>query len=171
MAYLLRRGPLLRICAVAGDDNNGYTDFQRPRTDWLDSATPLTRHGRRWLWDNIAIALAGTRTQLAGYPNTPDSSALPDRRRAWEIAMRACENDADCATDYANRAASRVDGYLVQRRYQILVNALADALMDVGTLTGRQARDLLRTVESNPARNSHPDPASAERVTGLGADG
>jgi hypothetical protein len=37
--------------------------------------------------------------------------------------MRACENDADCATDYANRAANRVDGYLVQRRYQILVNA------------------------------------------------
>jgi hypothetical protein len=85
--------------------------------------------------------------------------------------MRACENDADCATDYANRAANRVGGYLVQRRYQILVNAPADALMDVGTLTGRQARDLPRTVESNPARNSHPNPASAERVTGLDADG
>jgi hypothetical protein len=147
MAHLLRRGPLLRICAVAGSGNKGYTDFRQPHTDWLDPAVPLSRHGRRWLWDHITIALAGTRTQRAGYPDTPESSGLPDLRKAWATALRACENDVDRANDYANRAASRVDAYLVQLRYQVLVSALADALMDAGTLTGRQARDLLKATE------------------------
>ena len=73
MGLLLHR-PVKVVCAIAGPDSNGYTEFQRPRTDWLDPAVPLTRHGRRWLWDYTLIAISGALTQKERYPDTPDGS-------------------------------------------------------------------------------------------------
>lgn len=107
MGFLLHR-PVSVISAIAGPDSNGYTEFQPPRTDWLDPDVPLTRHGRRWLWDYTLIAISGAWTQKERYPDTPDGSIAPDLRNAERLALRACERDRDRAVAYATDAGARL---------------------------------------------------------------
>jgi hypothetical protein len=146
VGYLLHR-PIETVCAVPSEERNGFTDFRRPTVDWLDRAVTLTRHGRRWLWDCTAIALAGTLTQTYRYPDTPDGSAAPDFRRAEEMSLRACRDDMDCAIAYGRKARDRVTEYLAQDRYWTLVDALVGTLINVGTLSGHQARQVMNEAD------------------------
>lgn len=143
MGILLHR-PVRLISAVAGPDSMGYTDFQPPRIDWMDAAVPLTKHGCRWLWDYTLIAISGGLTQLERYPDTPDGAMAPDIRQVKRLALRACEGDNDRAVRYATDAGSSFRSYVEQPRYWRMVDTLADALMDVGILSGYQARNVLR---------------------------
>jgi hypothetical protein len=146
MGFLLHR-PVKVICAIAGPDSNGYTEFWPPRTDWLDPAVALTRHGRRWLWDYMLIVISGAWTQKARYPDMPEGSMAPDLRNVERLALRACEGDRDRAVAYATEAGARLRSYTDQDRYWQLVDALADALVRVGILSGHHARRILKETE------------------------
>lgn len=143
MAHLLRRGPIIRMSAVQSAERNGFTDFRRPRKDWLDPSVRLTRHGHRWLWDFTTIAIAGYCTQLERYPATPQGSLGPDIRNAQILSLRACEGDEPTAVEYVTKAAERLRSYTGRPIYWILVNALAQTLAAHGILTGPQVRRVL----------------------------
>jgi hypothetical protein len=143
MGFLLRR-PVSVVSAVASSDRNGYTDFQPPPTDWLDPDVPLTRHGRRWLWDYTLIAISGALTQKERYPDTPDGSMAPDFRTAKQLALKACEGDNDRAVAYVTEAGARLRSYTNQDGYWLFVDSLAEALTAAGTLSGYQARQILK---------------------------
>jgi hypothetical protein len=146
MGFLLRR-PVRVISAIAGPDSRGYTESQPPRIDWMDPAVPLTKHGRRWLWDYTLIAISGALTQKERYPHTPDGAMAPDLRQVERLALRACEGDRGRAVLYATEAGARPRFYANQDRYWLLVDTLADALLGVGTPSGYQAREILKATD------------------------
>jgi hypothetical protein len=168
VAFMLGR-PFTRITVAPGDlakSNLGQVEHRPPTGTWYRPDIEVTTRVRGFIEQHVMICLAGAETSELWYQRIGD--APPD---AEEHLSLGALHDMQCAVDLASYVADGEPGEtgafiewlrlrlrnLVEARgplYWALVDALADAVMERGSLSWRQARLVLEKAQADVLRGS-----------------